>query len=122
MEQWSVLSNVVNYIQQDRQPKNFLNLNVNTVNKEKYKRNSNIEEEERHVLELDFGDTPEKLKGEYFDVYKGIQSEILSTSKFDENSDLSTTYLGRVNTIKAIKIEAEESSQYQNKGLQWENC
>ena len=65
MEQWSILSNVVNYIQYDRHPKNFHNLNINTVNKEKYKRNSNIEEEERHVLELDFGDTPEKLKGEY---------------------------------------------------------
>ena len=28
------------------------------------------------MVELDFGDTPEKLKGEYLDVYKGIQSEI----------------------------------------------
>ena len=42
------------------------------------------------MLELDFGDTPGKLKEEYVDVYKGIQSEILSTTRFDENSDLST--------------------------------
>ena len=69
MEQWSILSNVVNYIQYDRHPKNFHNLNIIAVNKEKYKRKSNIEEEERHVLELDFGDTLEKLKGEYLDVY-----------------------------------------------------
>ena len=46
------------------------------------------------MLELDFGDTPEKLKGEYLDMYKGIQSEILSTTRFDEHSDISTTYLG----------------------------
>ena len=43
MEQWSVLSNIVNYIQYDKHPMNFHNLNISTVNKEKYKRNSNIE-------------------------------------------------------------------------------
>ena len=47
------------------------------------------------MLELDFGDKPEKLKGEYLDMYKGIQSEILSTTRFDVNLDLSTTYLER---------------------------
>ena len=61
------------------------------------------------MLELDFGDTPEKLKGEYLDVYKGIQSEILNTTRFNENSDLSTTYLGKANTTKASIIKAEES-------------
>ena len=45
------------------------------------------------MLDLDFGDTPEKLKREYLDIYEGIQSEILSTNWFDENSDLSTLYL-----------------------------
>ena len=47
MEQLSILSNVVNYIQYDRHPNNFHNLNISAVNKEIYKRNSNIEEEER---------------------------------------------------------------------------
>ena len=60
------------------------------------------------MLELDFGDMPEKIKEEYLDAYEGIQSEIVSTTRFDENSDLSTTYLGRVNTIKTSKIKAEE--------------
>ena len=46
------------------------------------------------MLELDFGHTPDKLKEEYLDVYEGIQS--VSTSQFDENSDLSTTHLGKV--------------------------
>ena len=32
MEQWSILSNVVNYIQYNRHPKNFYNLNIKTVN------------------------------------------------------------------------------------------
>ena len=38
----------------------FHNLNISTVNKERKKGNSNIEIEERHMLDLDFGDTPEK--------------------------------------------------------------
>ena len=46
-----------------------------------------MKEEERDVSELDFGDTPEKLKGEYLDVYGGIQSKILSIARFGENSD-----------------------------------
>ena len=61
------------------------------------------------MLEFDLGYTPEKLKGEYLDVYEGIQSEILSTTRFDENSDLITTYLGRIDLIKNCKIKAEES-------------
>ena len=52
MEQWSILINVVNYIQYDRHPKNFHDLNISAVNKEKYKRKLNVEEERiRHVLE-----------------------------------------------------------------------
>ena len=54
------------------------------VHKEKNKGKSKVKEGERHLLDLDFGDTPEKLKGEYLDVYKAIQSEILSNTRFDE--------------------------------------
>ena len=68
------------------------------------------------MLELVFEDTPEKLKEEYLDVYKGIQSEILITTRFDENSDLNTTYLGRVNTTKTSKIKAEESFPISKQG------
>ena len=107
MEQWSILSNIVNYIQYDRHPKNFNNLNIMDVSKEKYKRKS-IAEKERQKSKLDFGDMLEKLKEENFDIYGRIQSEILSTTRFDENSDLSTTYLGRVDMMRASKIKVEE--------------
>ena len=68
------------------------------------------------MLELDFGVTLEKLKEEYLEVYKGIQSEILSTTRFDENSDLGTAYLGRVNTTKTSKIKVEESFPISEQG------
>ena len=67
-------------------------------------------EEKRQILKLDFDNTPEKLKGEYLNIFEGIQSEIISTTSFDENSDLSTTYLGRIDTTGTSKIKAEEIS------------
>ena len=41
-------------------------------------------------------------------MYEGSQSEVLSTNRFDESSDLSTTYLGRIDTTRACRIKAEE--------------
>ena len=61
MEEWLLLSNIVNYIQYDRHQMNFYILNIKAMNKERYKRRSDTEEENQ-VLELDFGDMPEKLK------------------------------------------------------------
>ena len=59
-------------MQYDKHAKNFLNLNISTVHKERIKGNSDIEEERRHMLDLDFGNTTEILKGEYIDVYEGV--------------------------------------------------
>ena len=42
-------------------------------------------------------------------MYEGIQLEIVSATSFDENSDLSTTYLGRVDKGSNSKLRAEES-------------
>ena len=66
MEQWSILSNVLNYIQYDKHPKNYHNLCVSAVNK--CRKTPYIKEEERDMLELDFGHMPDKLKEEYLDV------------------------------------------------------
>ena len=68
------------------------------------------------MLELDFGQMLDILKEEYLYVYKGIQSEILSTTKFDENSDLSTTYLGKTDKSKNSKSKAEESFPISEQG------
>ena len=51
---------------------------------------------------------PEKLKGEYVDMYEGIQPEVISTARFDESLDFSTTYLGRVDITRDSKNKAEE--------------
>ena len=61
MEQWSILHNMVNYIRYDKHPKNFHNLDIKTTDQKNYK---------GQIVELDFGDTSEKLKGEYLDMYE----------------------------------------------------
>ena len=106
MEQWPILSNTLNFMQYDRHLKDYHNLDISTVNK--CKSNSDLKEE-RDIIELDFGPTPNILKEEYLDVYKGIQSETLNTSRFDENSDLSTIYVGKSDRSKNDKFKAEES-------------
>ena len=49
-------------------------------------------------------------------MYDGIKLEVLSTTKFDENSDVSTTYLGRIGMTRASKIKAEERFSISEQG------
>ena len=72
-------------------------------------------------MELDVGQTQDTLKEEYLDVYEGIQSEILSTTRFEENSDLSTTYVGKADRLRNNQIKAEESFPISEHGMPWEN-
>ena len=114
MEQWSILTNTLNYIQYYRHIKNYHSLGISTVNK--CGKNACTKEEERDILELDFGQTLDILREEYLDVYRGIQSEIISTTRFDENSDLRTTYLGKVDRSQNNKIKAGESFPISKQG------
>ena len=75
------------------------------------------------MIEVDFGPTPNVLREEYLDIYEGIHSEIVNTTRFDENSDLSTTYLGRSDRSKSDKPKAEESFPISvHMGIHQESC
>ena len=91
MEQWLILRNLLNYVQHSKFNIMSLSLNIKPVNRYKVKPN-----EEREFREIDFGTNSQNLQDEYLDVYEGIQSDIVSSSRFDENSDISTTYLGKI--------------------------
>ena len=42
-------------------------------------------------------------------MYEGIQSDVVSSSRFDENSDISTTYVGKIESKEGQdKLKAEE--------------
>ena len=105
MEQWSILSNSLNYVQHSKFNSMSHSLNIKPVNRYKVKPN-----EEREFREVDFGTNSQNLQDEYLDVYEGIQSDIVSSSRFDENSDISMTYLGRIGQEESQdKLKAEES-------------
>ena len=46
-------------------------------------------------------------------MYNGGKSEVLNTTKFDENSDLSTTYLGGINMTRLDRIKMKRDFQNQ---------
>ena len=48
------------------------------------------------------------LKEEYLDRYEGDISEILHTTRFDENTDLSTNYLGKCRMTWGDYLNVEE--------------
>ena len=98
MEQWSILSNLLNYMQHSKFNSMSHSLNVKPVNRYKVKPN-----EEKEFREVEFGTNLQNLQDEYLDVYEGIQSDTVSPSSFDENSDISMTYLGRIGQEESQK-------------------
>ena len=72
--------------------------------------------EEKDMIEVNIGQPPDILKEEYLKVYKGIHSEIVNTTRFDENTDLSTTYLGKSDRSKNDKLKGEESFPISEQG------
>ena len=58
MEQWSILSSILNYVQHNKHYIINHTLNIKTVNKHKNKLDT---KEENELVELDVGRTPLKL-------------------------------------------------------------
>ena len=80
-------------------------LSVRPVNRYKIKPDMGKE-----FRELDIGAVPQNLQEEYLDVYEGIQSDVVNSSRFDEKSDIRTTYVGKIESKEGQdKLKAEES-------------
>ena len=70
---------------------------VNTNNIHKGIRGKNKNESS---LRVSLADSLGRSKEEYLDKYEEVRPEIWNSTRFDENSDLSTTYLGKINTTQ----------------------
>ena len=108
MRNWSIFSDKVRYVQHEQKtpPK----LDIDTLD---YRHHRvlyfKLKEEERETLDIDFGMYPDILKSKYLDVYEGVYAEMVYANKFNENSDLSMTYLGWTKMTRDTKIKAEEN-------------
>ena len=73
MEQWLIHSNLVNCVQYDRNPKNIYDLEIKVINQNYRKIFDRVKDDDRQVLELDFGNNPDKLKRQHLDMYDRVQ-------------------------------------------------
>ena len=99
MRNWSIFSNNVRYVQHDQVTPQ--NLNIDTLDyrdhKELYLK---LRVQERETLDIDFGLYPDILKSTYLDIYEGVYAEMVYANKFNENSDLSMTYIGQTKMMR----------------------
>ena len=84
-------------------------LDINTLDYREHKDlYSQLKDEERETLDIDFGLYPDVTKARYLDVYEDFYAEMVYASKFDENSGLSMTYLGQTKMTRNTRIKVEE--------------
>ena len=109
MKEWSILSDHVKYITSDRS-KTFNNLSIDQLNHQQdAKLYRELQEKESLNAHINFGGSPDKLKTEYLDMYEGVYAEIISSDRFDKDTDLSTTYLGQIDMTRDMEVKAEEN-------------
>ena len=116
MEQWSILSNVINYVQHSKNPRNF---HFMTVKPAKFNKIVKDKDKNEFLLKVNLVESSGRLKKHIWIGIKGVKPEIVETTRFDENSDLSTTYLGRIDMTQDKDLMVEQKdSQYQSQVIQ----
>ena len=117
VEQWSILSDNIVYVKSEGN--DIMNgIDIKMVDYRDHKRiYRKIGKEEGERLSIDFGESPEILRDKYMDVYEEIYAEVVTTCKFDDNVDLSTTYLGRIGMKREDIMRVEESFPISEQGF-----
>ena len=109
MEQWSILSDNIVYVKSEDNDV-MKGIDIKLIDYRDHKRMyRKMGKEGGGWLNIDFRESPEIIRNRYMDVYDEIYAEVVTTSRFDENVDLSTTYLGRIDMKREEVMKAEES-------------
>ena len=109
MKEWSTLSDHAKYVTSDGS-EIFHKLNIDQMNyRHKRYLYKELQEKELVCADVNFSRSPEKLKSAYLDVYAGVYVKVIRTDRFDEDTDLSTTYLGQVDMTRNTEVKAEEN-------------
>ena len=117
IEQWSILSDNIVYVKSE--DKNIMNgIDIKLIDYQKHKRvYRKMNKEGGEKIDIDFRESPEVMKDRYMDMYDDVYAEMVTTSRFDENVDLSTAYLGRNNMQREEMLKAEESFPISEQGF-----
>ena len=117
MEQWSILSDNIVYVRSEGS--NVMNgIDIKMVDYRDHRRMyRRMGKEQGERLNTDFGESPKVLRDKYMDVYEEVFAEVVTTNRFDENVDLSTTYLGKIGMRKEDIMKAEESFPISEQGF-----
>ena len=117
MEQWSILSDNIVYVRSE--DNDIMNgINIKPIDYREHKRMyRKMGKEGGEWLDIDFRESQEIMKRRYMDVYDDIYAEVVMTSRFDENVDLSRTYLGRIDMKREEVMKAEESFPISEQGF-----
>ena len=108
MEQWSILSNVINYVQYSKNPKGFHAMSIKPTSKNKINVGKKDGEKGRFTSQVSLIDISDRLTEDYLDRYEGVRSQILNMTRFNKKSDLSMLYLGTSNMVRGHKMVEEE--------------
>ena len=109
MKEWFILSDHAKYITPDGSEM-FNNLGLDQLNHQQdAKLYRELQEKESLNAHVNFGGSPDKLKTEYLGVYEGVYAEIISSDRFDEDTNLSTMYLGQIDMARDMEVKAEEN-------------
>ena len=117
MEQWSILSDNIVYVRSvGNNDMNGIDIKmVDYCDHRRMYRRKGKEEGQR--MDIDSGESPKVLKDKYMDVYEDVFAEVVTTNRFDEYVDLSTTYLGKIGMKREDIMKAEESFSISEQGF-----
>ena len=83
MEPWSILSNVINYVQHSRSPLNFHFMTIKPV---KPNKTVKIKDKGKTLPKVNLIENSERSREEYLDRYEGVITEILDTTRIEKKS------------------------------------
>ena len=97
---WSILSDVVKYVQYNQCCMGHYELEVKAL-EERYS-TKKLQNSEREIKEISFDSNAKILKQVYLDIFEGITS-----AQYEENSDIGTAKLGMPQIRRQDELKAE---------------
>ena len=116
-EQWSILSDNIVYVRSVGYD-DMNGVDIKRVDYQDHRRMyKKMGKEEGQRMNIDFGESPEVLKEKYMDVYEDVYADVVATNRFDENVDLSTIYLDKIDMKREDIMKVEESFPISEQGF-----